>query len=110
MADYWYLVCCLQTLQNPDSQKHRSGIGRELTLAALERGDKVIATGRQRSIHQLEDLKKAGADVLELDVTSPPSELAKCAERALAIHGRVDVLVNNAGQLDQTLYYLIPQI
>ncbi|KAF8918441.1 NAD-P-binding protein [Mucidula mucida] len=74
-----------------------SGIGRELTLAALRRGDKVIATTRQRSLPQLDDLHKAGADVLELDVTASLSDLEKCAEKAIAIHGRLDVLVNNAG-------------
>ncbi|KAJ7129821.1 NAD-P-binding protein [Mycena crocata] len=63
------------------------GIGLELTLAALRRGDKVIATTRQRSLSQLEDLGTAGADTLELDVTSPPAALAECAKKAFAIHG-----------------------
>ncbi len=76
-----------------------SGIGRELAFAALRRGDKVIATGRQRSIRQLEDLRAAGADVLELDVTASLQDLTKTAEKAVAIHGRLDVLVNNAGML-----------
>ncbi|KAF9032266.1 NAD-P-binding protein [Hymenopellis radicata] len=74
-----------------------SGIGRELAFAALRRGDKVIATGRQRSIGQLEDLRAAGADVVELDVIASLQDLAKTAEKAVAIHGRVNVLVNNAG-------------
>ncbi|KAF7980284.1 hypothetical protein HWV62_39051 [Athelia sp. TMB] len=74
-----------------------AGFGRLLTLAALERGDKVIATARARSMPQLSDLKAAGADVLELDVTAPLATLQAVAEQALALHGRVDVVVNNAG-------------
>ncbi|KAI0293632.1 short chain dehydrogenase [Multifurca ochricompacta] len=74
-----------------------SGVGRDLTLAALQRGDKVIATARARSIGQLSQLRERGADVLELDVTSPINKLHEIAKQAVAIHGRVDVLVNNAG-------------
>ncbi|KAL1938830.1 hypothetical protein VTO73DRAFT_11210 [Trametes versicolor] len=74
-----------------------SGIGRELALAALKRGDKVIATGRKRSLAQVEELKAHGADVLELDVTAPLDQLKSVAQKAVAIHGRVDIVVNNAG-------------
>lgn len=68
-----------------------------MTLAALQRGDKVIATTRARSFPQLEDLEEAGADVLELDVTAPLDTLQEVAKAAVAIYGRVDVLINNAG-------------
>ncbi|KAF8647533.1 hypothetical protein AX16_006640 [Volvariella volvacea WC 439] len=74
-----------------------TGIGKALALVALKRGDKVIATGRARSFHQLDALKAQGADILELDVTSPLETLHEIAKKAVAIHGRVDVLVNNAG-------------
>ena len=74
-----------------------SGLGRELTLAALQRGDKVIATARARSVAKLSDLKQAGAEVLELDVTDPLESLSAVAKQAISIHGRIDVLVNNAG-------------
>ncbi|KAG5640096.1 hypothetical protein DXG03_001233 [Asterophora parasitica] len=77
--------------------KFSSGLGRDLTLAALERGDKVIATGRARSLAKLDDLKARGADILELDVTSSLEKLHEIAKKAVAIHGRVDVVVNNAG-------------
>jgi len=76
-----------------------SGLGRDLALAALKRGDKVIATGRARSIQKLEDLKREGADTLELDVTSPLETLNDVTKRAVAIHKRIDVLVNNAGYI-----------
>ncbi|KAG6874717.1 hypothetical protein C0992_006862, partial [Termitomyces sp. T32_za158] len=76
-----------------------SGLGRELVLAALRRGDKVIATARARSLNKLIDLKAQGADILELDVTDTLDNLNEVARRAIEIHGRVDVLINNAGYL-----------
>ena len=66
----------------------------------MKRGEKVIATGRARSIAKLQDLKEKGADILELDVTSPLDTLHEVAKKAIAIHGRVDILVNNAGWLN----------
>ncbi|KAA1475263.1 NAD(P)-binding protein [Dentipellis sp. KUC8613] len=74
-----------------------SGLGRLLTLEALARGDKVIATARPRSLAKLDDLAQRGADVLALEVTAPLEELKAVAAKAAAIHGRIDVLVNNAG-------------
>jgi NAD(P)-dependent dehydrogenase (short-subunit alcohol dehydrogenase family) len=76
-----------------------SGIGRELTIEVLKRGDKVIATGRPTSIDQVRELEAFGADVLELDVAWPIEKIHEAAKQAEAIHGRVDVIVNNAGFL-----------
>jgi len=75
----------------------RSGLGFQLSLAVLKRGDKVIATARSAPNEKLEELKAKGADILILDVTSSLETLHETAKRAVAIHGRVDVLVNNAG-------------
>jgi len=71
------------------------GFGREMVLDLLQRGDKVIATAR--TISKIQDLKDAGADILRLDVTDTLENLKTIAAEAIAVHGRVDVLVNNAG-------------
>ena len=75
----------------------RTGLGRDLTLAALKRGDKVIATARARSFAKIADLRDHGADILELDVTAPLEDIHQVAKKAVQLHGRVDVVVNNAG-------------
>ena len=72
-----------------------TGFGNELAHAALNRGDKVIATAR--NVSKLEPLKEAGADTMQLDVTAPLDDLKKSAEKAHKLYGRIDVLVNNAG-------------
>ena len=77
----------------------RSGFGKELSFALLERGDKVISTARARSLSKLNELKDKGAATLELDVTAPLNELHAVAAKAVAIYGHIDVLVNNAGYI-----------
>jgi NAD(P)-dependent dehydrogenase (short-subunit alcohol dehydrogenase family) len=73
------------------------GFGREWTIAALERGDKVAATARDTS--SLADLVERFGDsllALRLDVTDRPAVF----EAVAAAHdrfGRLDVIVNNAG-------------
>ena len=77
----------------------RSGFGKELSLALLARGDKVISTARARSLPKLAELKEKGAATIELDVTAPLSELHAVAAKAVAIYGHIDVVVNNAGYI-----------
>ncbi|KIX99821.1 uncharacterized protein Z520_04457 [Fonsecaea multimorphosa CBS 102226] len=72
-----------------------SGFGRELALAALRRGDRVIATARNAS--KLDDIKAAGATTMNWDVTAPLEDLKKAAEQAHQVYGRFDYLINNAG-------------
>src|SRR4051812_21256118 len=66
-----------------------SGIGRELALSALRRGDKVAAISRSAA-----DLP--GALVLRADVRDEASVRAAVAA-AVDAFGRIDVLANNAG-------------
>ncbi|KAJ6525904.1 hypothetical protein DFH09DRAFT_1371796 [Mycena vulgaris] len=73
------------------------GFGRELALAALAYGLRVIATARRPET--LAALKEKGAKPLKLYVTASPDELKAFAHEALSIFGRVDYLINNAGFL-----------
>jgi NAD(P)-dependent dehydrogenase (short-subunit alcohol dehydrogenase family) len=73
------------------------GFGREWTIAALERGDKVAATARDTST--LDDLVARFGDALlplQLDVTDRDADFAAVAA-AHQHFGRLDVVVNNAG-------------
>jgi len=73
------------------------GFGREWTLAALERGDRVAATARDLSA--LDDLtEKYAARLLplSLDVTDREACFEAVAS-AYDAFGRLDVVVNNAG-------------
>ena len=73
------------------------GFGREWTIAALERGDKVAATARDTST--LDDLVTKYGDALlplQLDVTDRDADFA-AVEAAHDHFGRLDIVVNNAG-------------
>jgi NAD(P)-dependent dehydrogenase (short-subunit alcohol dehydrogenase family) len=74
-----------------------SGFGREIVLAALAAGDRVVATARRPET--LADLAQAGGDRIStaaLDVTDATS-IRAAVDATLAVFGRIDVLVNNAG-------------
>lgn len=73
------------------------GFGREWTIAALERGDRVAATARDLST--LDDLVARFGEALlpiQLDVTDRAADFA-AVKQAFEHFGRVDIVVNNAG-------------
>ncbi len=75
-----------------------SGFGRAITEAAVAAGDTVVATAR--TISALDDLTAAHpgqVEALSLDVTRPAAVAAVITDVA-GRHGRIDVLVNNAGR------------
>ncbi|MFJ9035290.1 oxidoreductase [Streptomyces sp. NPDC102406] len=75
-----------------------SGFGRALAEAAVAAGDRVIGTARRPD--GLADLVTAHPDQVEavaLDITDGDC-VDEVAADVLARHGRVDVLVNNAGR------------
>ena len=61
-----------------------------MALAALSRGDKVIATAR--NVDSIQDLKSQGAYIMQLDVRDDFSVIQKKAEEAIKVYGRVDVV------------------
>lgn len=75
------------------------GFGRLTTLSLLAAGHRVVATMRNietRNLDAADELRAAGAHVIELDVTddvSVDSGMAKAAE----LLGSLDVIINNAG-------------
>jgi NAD(P)-dependent dehydrogenase (short-subunit alcohol dehydrogenase family) len=71
-----------------------AGFGRALVDAALERGDRVVATARRTST--LAGLDGDRALVVPLDVTHQ-DQVDAAVQAALERFGRIDVLVNNAG-------------
>lgn len=73
------------------------GFGRHWATAALERGDRVVATARRiTSIDELAEKFGRAVFVQELDVTDR-GEAFDVVGRAFDHFGRVDVVVNNAG-------------
>lgn len=73
------------------------GLGRAITCAVLENGDRVLATARR--VDQLRELTEQFGNqvaLLTLDVRDS-AEAAKAVVFCVERFGRIDVLVNNAG-------------
>ncbi|KAJ4176564.1 hypothetical protein NW755_014341 [Fusarium falciforme] len=73
-----------------------SGFGLELTLLALSKGHTVIATARDinKFPQELRDNPNADLVVVHVDKSS---NISTVIDNAVSKHGRIDVLVNNAG-------------
>ncbi|KAJ8082730.1 hypothetical protein PM082_008586 [Marasmius tenuissimus] len=76
-----------------------SGFGKRLVSSVLARGDLVIATARDleklKSLHtgnEHENLR-----LVQLDITAGSDAIKRIVDDAVTIWGRIDVLVNNAG-------------
>lgn len=67
-----------------------TGFGRAITNAAILRGHTVVATAR--NVDDIADFEHRDC----LDVTDV-AQVDRAVERAVAQHGRIDVVVNNAG-------------
>jgi NAD(P)-dependent dehydrogenase (short-subunit alcohol dehydrogenase family) len=73
------------------------GLGADIATAALKAGDRVVATGRQRSaVSDRLGPDNANLLALALDV-SDAGQARTAVAAALARFGAIDVLVNNAG-------------
>lgn len=77
-----------------------SGIGLCTALLAAERGARIVAIGRSTEVlEQLVELVRAAggtAHAIALDVADR-AEVERAASEVLALHGRIDTWVNNAG-------------
>lgn len=77
-----------------------SGIGKGAAIKLAEAGARLIFTGRDgpRSAETLAKLRAMGAEVelVTLEVTNP-ADWARVVDTCLSRYGRIDVLVNNAG-------------
>ncbi|MFE6488948.1 SDR family NAD(P)-dependent oxidoreductase [Streptomyces sp. NPDC057757] len=76
------------------------GLGRSIVTAALEAGDRVVATARKPA--QLDDLADRYGDRVHpvaLDVTDNDA-VQRAVQEGLKRYGRLDVVVNNAGYGD----------
>ncbi len=74
-----------------------SGFGYEMTQQLLEKGENVVGTVRNKSkVQKLIDEYPVNFDCRFLDVTDVPA-VQKTVAAAFEKHGRVDVVVSNAG-------------
>ncbi|KAJ7678091.1 hypothetical protein DFH06DRAFT_1316878 [Mycena polygramma] len=73
-----------------------SGFGECLVKSVLARGDRVIAAAR--TLSKVQHLATSeNIRLLELDITSGESAIKPIIAKAVGFWGRIDVLVNNAG-------------
>jgi NAD(P)-dependent dehydrogenase (short-subunit alcohol dehydrogenase family) len=74
-----------------------SGLGRAVAQAALAAGDTVVATARDpRTLDALVAIAPDRCRPYALDITNT-QQMRDVVQRALGVHGHIDVLVSNAG-------------
>ncbi|TBC86578.1 SDR family oxidoreductase [Rhizobium leguminosarum] len=74
-----------------------SGLGLEMTQQLLAQGHKVVATIRRaEALTQLAQEYHERLDIVQLDLVEPES-ITSAVEGAFERHGRIDVVVSNAG-------------
>ncbi|KAH9837649.1 NAD-P-binding protein [Rhodofomes roseus] len=97
---------------SPDAQRRvwmitgtTSGFGKRLVPMVLERGDYVIATARDiaKVNFSLSETDRARLHVVQVDLIDPPEKIQSVVSEALAVWGRIDVLINNAGWAPKSL-------
>lgn len=71
-----------------------SGLGKEIAKRLIADGYQVYAAARR--VHEMEDLRRLGAQPLRMDIASE-ADIVAVTEAIAAQTGGVDVLVNNAG-------------
>lgn len=74
-----------------------SGFGLLLAQLALSNGHTVVATARSLSKFPQALQESPNADLIELQITASSSDITSAIDSAVSKHGRIDVLVNNAG-------------
>ncbi|KAH9921654.1 NAD-P-binding protein [Fomitopsis serialis] len=82
-----------------------SGFGKRLVPMVLSRGDYVVATARDpaKVDFQLSETDRARLHVVQMDLTDAPEKIQSIVSGALAVWGRIDVLINNAGWAPKSL-------
>ncbi|KAH8884364.1 NAD(P)-binding protein [Thozetella sp. PMI_491] len=74
-----------------------SGFGLLLAELALARGDTVVGTARSAAKFPQSLKDSPRADLIEVEIAGESSAITAAVDGAVARHGRLDVLVNNAG-------------
>ncbi|KAM6529538.1 hypothetical protein FALCPG4_007667 [Fusarium falciforme] len=74
-----------------------SGFGLLLSQLALSKGHTVVATARSLSKFPQSLRDSPNADLIQVEVTSSSAEIEAVVNSVVSKHGRIDVLVNNAG-------------
>ena len=85
------------------------GIGKAIAEAFVTHGSAVVLVARSQSIHALaESLRQAGAKATAIqgDVNDEAT-VRECIKHCRSQHGRLDVLVNNAGAMPQAVIGMI---